>query len=57
LGLRVFALVLRIRLAAVSLTVKCPLLFMTRFSSSFQASIWRWSKPLQTQLAQLKLFN
>ena len=32
LGLRVLALVLRIRLAAVSLTVKCPLLFMTRFS-------------------------
>ena len=32
LGLRVFALVLRIRLVAVSLTVKCPLLFMTPFS-------------------------
>ncbi len=31
LGLRVLALVLRIRLA-VSLTVKCPLLFMTTFS-------------------------
>ena len=32
LGLRVLALVLRIRLVAVSLTVKCPLLFMTPFS-------------------------
>jgi hypothetical protein len=32
LGLRVLDLVLRIRLAAVSLTVKCPLLFMTTFS-------------------------
>ena len=32
LGLRVLALVLRIRLGAVSLTVKCPLLFMTLFS-------------------------
>ena len=31
LGLRL-ALVLRIRLVAVSLTVKCPLLFMTLFS-------------------------
>ncbi len=31
LGLRVLALVLRI-LLAVSLTVKCPLLFMTTFS-------------------------
>ena len=31
LSLRVLALVLRIRLA-VSLTVKCPLLFMTTFS-------------------------
>ena len=38
LGLRPFALVLRTRLAAVSLTVKCPLLFMIRFLSSFQAS-------------------
>ena len=38
LGLRAFALVLRTRLAAVSLTVKCPLLFMIRFLSSFQAS-------------------
>jgi hypothetical protein len=39
LGLQVLALVLRIRLVAVSLTVKCPLLFMTRFLSSFQASL------------------
>jgi len=31
-GLRALALVLRIRLVAVSLTVKCPLLFMTPFS-------------------------
>jgi len=31
LGLRL-ALVLRIRLVAVSLTVKCPLVFMTLFS-------------------------
>jgi hypothetical protein len=39
LGLRVLALVLRIRLVAVSLTVRCPLLFMIRFLSSFQASL------------------
>ena len=32
LGFRVLALVLRIRLVAVTLTVKCPLLFMTPFS-------------------------
>lgn len=44
LGLCALALVLRIRLAAVSLTVKCPLLFMIRFLSSFQASDWRGSK-------------
>jgi len=44
LGLPVLALVLRIRLAAVSLTVKCPLLFMPRFLSSFQAITRRRSK-------------
>ena len=38
LGLRALVLVLRTRLAAVSLTVKCPLLFMIPFLSSFQAS-------------------
>jgi hypothetical protein len=32
LGFRLLALVLRIRLVAVTLTVKCPLLFITPFS-------------------------
>ena len=36
-GLRPFDLVLRTRLAAVVLTVKCPFPFMIRFLSSFQA--------------------
>ena len=44
LGLRVLALVLRIRLAAVSLTVKCPLLFMTRFSKQLPSQYLRTAK-------------
>ena len=36
-GFRPFDLVLRTRLAAVVLTVKCPFPFMIRFLSSFQA--------------------
>lgn len=36
-GLRPFDLVLRMRLAAGVVTVKCPFPFMIRFLSSFQA--------------------
>jgi hypothetical protein len=36
-GFRPFDLVLRTRLAAGVLTVKCPFPFMTRYLSSFQA--------------------
>ena len=38
-GFRPFDLVLRTRLAADVLTVKCPFPFMIRFLSSFQAQV------------------
>ena len=41
-GFRPFDLVLRTRLAAGELTVKCPFPFMIRFLSSFQAPGGRW---------------
>ena len=57
LGLRVLALVLRTRLVAVSLTVKCPLLFMTCFLSSFQATTRPRSNGESAQLALVKMFS
>ena len=54
LGLRALALVLRTCLAAVPLTVRCPLLFMNLFGSSFQASAGGGLSRPWTQLAQLK---
>jgi hypothetical protein len=57
LGLRALVLVLRTRLAAVSLTVKCPLLFMIPFLSSFQASAWWEAKQVGSQLAEVKALS
>jgi hypothetical protein len=53
----VLALVLRIRLVAVSLTVKCPLLFMTPFSKQLPSQYLGVVEADRAQLALMKALS